>query len=123
MQGITRKLAASASLALLAAVLVGCSSPPAPPPSSYDEVEVGVPYRISVWCSADFEMGGSWWRFETFSYPPIEPAGLFTNVSQPYAIPGVVILTSPDAATFRADSNGAVMRLTTTDERVEAGCI
>lgn len=106
----------------LAAALLGCSSS-APPPSSYEEVEVGVPYRVEVYFSADFEMGGSWWRFENFNYPPPMPAMPFGVVSQPYAIPGVVTLTSPDAATFRADSNGAEMQPTTTDEHVEAGCI
>ena len=119
-----RRVLAAPLVLVLAADLLGCSSPEAPGPWSYEEVEVGVPYRIAVHCTADFEMGGSWWRFEPVAeWPPPMPLGSSDMVVQPYPVPGVITLTSPTTATFRADSNGAELQLTTTGEHVEAGCI
>ena len=119
-----RRVLTAPLVLVLAAVLLGCASPPAPPPSSYDEVEVGVPYRITVHCTADFEMGGSWWRFEPVNeWPPPMPAGPYDPVVQPHPVPGVITLNSPTTATFQADSNGAELQLTTTDEHVEAACL
>jgi hypothetical protein len=114
--------------AFVISLLASCGMFVAPPPSGFpppgpDQVPaVGVNYRVEVSCSIPIQLGKTWWAFEgSFKWPPPLPAD--QNVT-PYPVPGVVRLSSPDSAIFRADVDGsqlALGRMATTPPG--AGCL
>ncbi|MDP9273345.1 MAG: hypothetical protein M3O93_07450, partial [Chloroflexota bacterium] len=66
--------------------------------------------------------GTTWWSFdEPYTWPPPDPN---QPIIMPYSVAGVLTLTSPDKAVFRADVNGARLGLTRTATRTGMfGCI
>jgi hypothetical protein len=107
-----------AALTLAAAVLAGCGSGkqlPVAPPSS-GPAEIGIPYSVVTNCMLPFKLGDKWWVFEVGVIAP--HPGPQTGS---YAIPGVVTLSTPSVADFRADSNGAHFRVSASDTNPEAG--
>jgi hypothetical protein len=83
------------------------------PPLLGAKAEIGVAYGVETWCMFPIEMGGLWWAFPTGAIepPPVEippfPFSMFARVGNPYPAPGVLILSSPNRAVFRADSDGS----------------
>ena len=114
------------AVALTVLLVVGCGSrPPLPSPTVVTGTpEIGVPYRVVVACAVDFQLGNTYWRFvDSEPWPPALPTGPTGAVIAPYPVPATVTLTSPDAATFRADVDGSALALTRTDTPQEAGCV
>jgi hypothetical protein len=98
------------------------------PPAAGQVAQVGVAYGVTLSCATTFRMGGLWWAFDdpTASWPPPMPGppfpfGIFETVSDPYPVPGIVTLTDPETATFRADSDGSELALTGYAENPEEG--
>jgi hypothetical protein len=94
--------------------LLACSRPvpSGEPLPSRGQPEVGVGYRITVFCPAPIEVGNSVWLFTGHeSWPPDKPHGPFDSVVSPYPVPGLLTLTSRTEAVFRADIDGSELRL------------
>ena len=93
--------------ALLAAVLLVSGSQfegTVDLPQPQETAVVGVHYRATTTCGLPIQIGDAYWTFERTGeeWPPPMPWDRF----QPYAVPGVITLTSPTTAVFRADVNG-----------------
>jgi hypothetical protein len=57
-------------------------------------------------------IGDTWWALnERQPWPPQFDPGLFGEVSSPYKVPGIIVLTSSSEAIFRADVDGSELRL------------
>ena len=76
-------------------------------------------YGVELYCPIPIKLGGLWWSFERpmpdwppdITHPPF-PFSIWAPISVPWAVPGIVTLTSPTEATFRADVDGTAFRLT-----------
>ena len=88
------------------------------PPRFGAPAEIGVPYGVETWCLFPIEVGGLWWAFpgRAIEPPPVPippfPFSIWASVSEPYPVPGVLILSSPNQAIFRADSDGSEFTMT-----------
>jgi hypothetical protein len=90
--------------------------------------EIGVAYGVKPHCPAPMKLGGLWWSFDRpspdwppdITIPPF-PFSIWADVGEPYAVPGIVTLTSPTKAIFRADVDGSEFRLTASEENPEPG--
>lgn len=116
------------SVAVLVVLLAGCTPAVVPQPGeplpSAGAPAVGIAYRMTVICPIDLAVGDTWWRFEDpTNWPTVPPAGIFDNVSDPAPFPGVLVLSSPDRAIFRADVDRSELALVRVDNPVEAGCL
>lgn len=111
-----------------ACLLVACSAPVAPPPSSVPlpagTPVVGINYRATTMCLLPIPIGGMYWVFDGTwdEVPPPLPAD---RNSTPYVIPGVIRLTSPTTAIFRADTNGQEIPMSRagTENPLDAACL
>jgi hypothetical protein len=118
-------------LTVLVAVSIGGCGPNLPgrvaPPAAGETAEIGVAYGVVVYCGVPIELGGLWWVFpaEPVSWPPAMedpfPFSIWANVASPYEVPGVVTLSSPTEAVFRADSDGSKIPLSGYEENPAAG--
>jgi hypothetical protein len=107
------------ALLVLLAVLSACGrevpSRVDPPEGS---PEMGVAYGVIVHCAVPIQLGDTWWSFDErrgdwpadITIPPF-PLSIWANVSSPYAVPGIVTVSTPMTATFRADVDGSEFRL------------
>ena len=83
------------------------------PPAFGAKAEIGVAYRVEAWCLLPIEVGGSWWAFPAAAiepppyFPPFPDSIWARSPGDPYPVYGVLILSSPDHAVFRADSDGS----------------
>ena len=127
-----RVLIATALVAVLAACGRTLPARVDPPPSG-EPAEIGVAYAGTTSCLLPFELGGMWWTFDQpidhippdIETPPF-PFSIWANISQAgYAIPGIVTLSTPNIAVFRADSDGSQFTLTGTRvyKDPEWGCL
>lgn len=89
------------------------------PPPRGAPAEIGVAYGVQVSCPIPIAVGGLWWAFPepTGHWPPdIEippwPLSIWANLREPYPVPGVLTLSSPTQAVFRADSDGSEFTMT-----------
>ena len=90
--------------------------------------EIGVAYGVEVYCQIPIKLGGLWWSFDEpmpdwppdISIPPF-PFSIWASVGSPYAVPGIVTLTSPTEAVLRADVDGTEFQLTGSDENPTPG--
>lgn len=93
--------------------------PPRVEPPASGPAEIGVAYGMSVSCPRTFELGDMWWSFDEplppwppdISIPPF-PFSLWATNGYPYQVPGIVTLSSPTKAIYRADVDGTEFRLT-----------
>jgi hypothetical protein len=101
----------SGAILVAACLIAGCSLFVAPPPSSVplpgpnETPQVGVYYRSGTVCMLPIRIGDAYWTFEASGQPEPPPLPQDEGTT-PYPIPGVIHLTSPTTALFRADSNG-----------------
>jgi hypothetical protein len=89
--------------------------------------EIGVAYGVEVYCSIPFKLGGLWWNFEQpmSDWPAAItspfPFNIWDDIGVPWEVPGIVTLTSPTEAIFRADVDGTEFRLTGHEENPTPG--
>src|SRR5436309_2880842 len=113
-------------MALMVPVLAGCSLLGRPggqtlPPAD-SSPQVGVAYRVTLYCALPVEVGNTWWQFDKgVTWPP---ALRSDQGISPYPVPGLITLGSATAATFRADVDGSSLALTKLAAKPPlAGCI
>ena len=84
--------------------------------------QVGVAYRVTLYCAHPVEMGSTWWRFDKgASWPPAMPRD---QGMSPYPVPGLITLSSSTTAVFRADVDGSSLAMTKLAAKPPlAGCI
>lgn len=95
------------------------------------DLEIGVAYAATISCAIPFKLGDTWWAFDpgaSNSWPPDItippwPFSLWANVRAPYPVPGIVTLSSPTEAVFRADVDGTELPLSATGGPGGGGCL
>src|SRR2546428_3437100 len=101
-------------MALMVPVLAGCSLLGRPggqtlPPAD-SSPQVGVAYRVTLYCALPVEVGSTWWRFDTGApWPPALPSD---QGVEPDPAPGRFTLRTNTSAVFRADVDGSMLGLT-----------
>jgi hypothetical protein len=78
--------------------------------------EVGVPYLVVVKCTADFQIGDTWWRFDDAGPTP---GPVYEDLRG--SLRAIVTLTSPDTAILRFGDLPELM-LSRVDDPIEASC-
>jgi hypothetical protein len=89
----------------LLSVPIGASPPPA------DEApDVGVAYRMSIQCPIPLALGSTWWAFDDPDpWPPQLPGNVIYSNS--WDVPGIITLSSANAAVLRADVDGSELSM------------
>jgi hypothetical protein len=114
------------AVALMVLVLAGCSlfgstAGQTPPPANASP-QVGVAYRVTLYCALPVELGSTWWQFDKGA--PWPPALTRDQGTSPYPVPGLITVSSSTSAVFRADVDGSSLRLTKLGAKPPlAGCI
>ena len=114
------------AVVLMALVLAGCSAfgggagQTLPPANA--SPQVGVAYRVTLYCALPVEVGSTWWRFgKGAPWPPALPRD---QGMSPYPVPGLITLSSSTTAVFRADVDGSSLSMTQLAAKPPlAGCI
>jgi hypothetical protein len=113
---------------LVVMAAVGCSRslpPRVDPPADGQPAEIGVAYGVTLACAIPFELGGRWWVWKREGDPwqldpqPF-PFSIWAPVS-PRNVSGIVTLSAPDSAIFRADEDGDEFQLTGQAENAALG--
>jgi len=94
-------------------VLAGCSmfggGPGLTLPPANASPQVGVAYRVTLYCALPVEVGSTWWQFEKgVPWPPALPSD---QGMSPYPVPGLITLSSSTTALFRADVDGSSLAM------------
>ena len=98
------------ALVLLAGCIWGAQPAGQSPPPANATPDVGVAYRMSIYCQLPLQVGSTWWQFAPRqSWPRALPHDQGTS---PYPVPGILTLSSASNATFRADVDGSNLGLT-----------
>ena len=98
----------------MALVLAGCSmfgggAGQTLPPANTSP-QLGVAYRVTLYCALPVGVGSTWWQFDKgVRWPPALPRD---QGMSPYPVPGLITLGSATTATFRADVDGSTLALT-----------
>jgi len=114
------------AVVLLALVLASCSvfgggAGQTLPPANASP-QVGVAYRVTLYCALPVEVGSTWWQFDKSApWPPALPRG---RGMSPYPVPGLITISSSTTAVFRADVDGSSLAMTKLAAKPPlAGCI
>ena len=116
-----RTLVVALALVLTGCSLFGSTAGQTLPPANASP-QVGVAYRVTLYCALPVEVGSTWWQFDKGA--PWPPALPHDQGMSPYPVPGLITLSSSTTAAFRADVDGSSLAMTKLAAKPPlAGCI